>query len=396
MALRIMCSTPFHGNFSSEQRTPYLVAFVAISILTAFIVPLVYYIGYYSYKAIRSLCGRVQPSETAESPPIDSHVPEIVQEAEILSPSDQQPRTLLDEIELTRHLDKAPTNRSWLKFGNQIGETQQTFSDFVARVGEPAPRPLYVQLIGDFSPQDREVIAQVIEFLKVFHRKEVLLSEKNLSMEELKRIKLADFAKRKSTPSEVLPAMAPENGIQIKRRVAPTDFYTNQFHTQFPRADGQYLADIAIDALNVFKQENLPANCDLIAFTKEDLFARALTNYVFGLAQYGGSGIWSQHRFGSDPRQLLLRMLKLSTHEFGHSRVISHCVEKECNMGGYMSVDELDKRPLWYCAEDSAKICYLTGITMKQYYQDLLVFMRKQPEIFSNEINHLEQALSCL
>ena len=67
-------------------------------------------------------------------------------------------------------------------------------------------------------------------------------------------------------------------------------------------------------------------------------------------------------------------MMKISAHEFGHMRGLSHCTDYECNIGGYMSSTELDRRPLFYCLQDTAKICSLGQTSLLGYHKNLLKF----------------------
>ncbi|MBA3239052.1 MAG: hypothetical protein H0T62_11990 [Parachlamydiaceae bacterium] len=137
----------------------------------------------------------------------------------------------------------------------------------------------------------------------------------------------------------------------------------------------------ALNAVHTLKREiNKKANQEslLIAFTNEDLFAKSLTNYVFGLASLTeGVGIWSNARFGNPKNSVqsfqkcLLRMMKISAHEFGHMRGLPHCTDFKCNIGGYMSTLELDERPLLYCLQDTAKICFLSQVSLSDYHQNL-------------------------
>ncbi len=96
-----------------------------------------------------------------------------------------------------------------------------------------------------------------------------------------------------------------------------------------------------------------------------------------------GVGVRSKARFGNPVdgaaafKNCLMRMMKISAHEFGHMRGLPHCVDYECNIGGYMSLKELDSRPLLYCVQDMAKIAYLTQTPLLKMHQNLLNFFQK-------------------
>lgn len=128
-------------------------------------------------------------------------------------------------------------------------------------------------------------------------------------------------------------------------------------------------------------QKKYAKECRLLVLTNDDLYTEALKNFVFGLGT-GSIGLWSKARFG-DPKvnakafeKCLLRMMKISAHEFGHMRGLPHCTDYDCNMGGYMSLTELDNRPLTYCARDSAKICSLGQTSFLKYHKKLLRFFQ--------------------
>lgn len=267
--------------------------------------------------------------------------------------------SLKKELDKVRHLDVKlgpPAEGSWRKFGKRYGEYNQRFSNYHSNHQKvwPDKEPLAVQRLGDFDECDLKIIAITADFLRVFHQKPVSLREEILTMDELKaRDSLHWQNPRKKELAE-----------------------------RFPRKNGQYDAEQAVDLI----QRNLQGKRggDIIAFTSEDLFTPMLSNFVFGVASLTqGAGIWSKARFGDPKKSLqafekcLIRMMKIAAHEFGHMRGIPHCTDYECNIGGYMSLSELDERPLLYCLQDSAKICSLARITLLEYHQRLLTFFEK-------------------
>lgn len=66
--------------------------------------------------------------------------------------------------------------------------------------------------------------------------------------------------------------------------------------------------------------------------------------------------------------------MKISAHEFSHMRNMTHCTDYEFTVCGSMTMDELDERPLLFCAQDTAKICYLTQTPILEHEQKLLDF----------------------
>jgi predicted Zn-dependent protease/phosphatidylglycerophosphate synthase len=115
-----------------------------------------------------------------------------------------------------------------------------------------------------------------------------------------------------------------------------------------------------------------------IAFTTCDLWPGPGWNFVFGQASlHERVGVWSLYRNG-DPeegpaafRLCLLRTLKTAVHEVGHMFSIQHCTAYECGMCGSNHREESDRRPLWFCPECQAKVCWATGADPATRYRQL-------------------------
>jgi archaemetzincin len=95
-------------------------------------------------------------------------------------------------------------------------------------------------------------------------------------------------------------------------------------------------------------------------------------------------GVWSIYRNG-DPnddeasfRLCLLRTLKTATHETGHMFSLAHCTAYECNMCGSNSRGESDRRPVEFCPECLAKLCWATGADPRKRFAKLNEFCREQ------------------
>lgn len=104
-----------------------------------------------------------------------------------------------------------------------------------------------------------------------------------------------------------------------------------------------------------------------IAFTSSDLWPGKGWNFVFGQARLRQRvGVWSLNRFGDpaeseDARLLCLRRtLKLAVHETGHMFSMLHCTAYQCGMCGSNHLQETDRRPLHFCVECMAKVCWAT------------------------------------
>jgi predicted Zn-dependent protease len=363
-----------------NDRCFYWISFIAISVLTLFIVPIIYYI----IEALASLCTPPQRAASTvreSAPPLktEAGVKLTTESGEtvILTPNferdpERKPlyHLLRQEIALTESVDKGPTNKAWLEL--ESADLDQDFEHFAYFFRRLDNKPLYIQLIGQFSEKDKQIVQLTMDFLKSFHRIEVYLVNEILTMEQLKE----------------------ESTIQISDKTRDWD----------GRSVTQYLANEALTALANVKERHATKECHYIAFTSEFLYSRQCANFVFGSGQMGGAGIFSNFLFGSAEKNFRLvteRMMKIAAHEFGHMRFIQHCGKHECNIGGYMSLAELDSRPFYYCSKDTAKLCLNTGVSMKQYYTDLLAYFqafkqKQNSNFFDKEINHVQQKLNIL
>jgi archaemetzincin len=139
----------------------------------------------------------------------------------------------------------------------------------------------------------------------------------------------------------------------------------------------------------------------LICLTSYDLFPGDTWNYVFGQASLDKRvGVWSMWRLGNDNGKraskdlLLARTLKIAVHETGHMFSMRHCTKYECLMSGSNSLDETDRRPLDTCPECTAKIAWAMNYPLKDRYQRLADFWKKQKR-FSEE-DHMRQKYDSL
>lgn len=90
--------------------------------------------------------------------------------------------------------------------------------------------------------------------------------------------------------------------------------------------------------------------------------------------------MWSLFRFW-DPstgdeafRRCLLRTLKTASHETGHMFSLLHCTTHECGMCGSNHQEESDRRPLWFCPECEAKICWAARLDPVVRFRSLAAF----------------------
>lgn len=116
----------------------------------------------------------------------------------------------------------------------------------------------------------------------------------------------------------------------------------------------------------------------LIAFTSTDLYPDETMNYVFGQASLQSRvGVWSLYRLdeNADDKLFLTRTLKIATHETGHMFSIRHCTKYECGMSGTNHLEETDSRPLDFCPECMAKICWISNYEPQERYRRLAKFL---------------------
>ncbi len=360
--------------------------------------------------------------QNQDTPPIVvDEIDEIEDEEELSfdeeeedSAKDKFKKIIQQEMSLIQSLDRklpSPQPDSWREYGEAHGEVNQTFDNHLnshRKSSWPDKRPLYIQRLGTFNDEDLKIISIVSDYLQIFHNLPIQLCKTILTMDQMKEKLLV--LSQQNLKKTCRTNKEKEQQDNIKNWY---DLLMRRMKANFPRANGQYEGDIA---LNLMKETLIPElkknpqeKIQMIAFTSEDLFTQDLSNFVFGCGSLTeGVGIWSKARFGNPSSSLqnfqacLLRMMKISAHEFGHMRGLPHCTDYDCNIGGYMSLQELDKRPLLYCVQDTAKICYLTQTTMLNYHKKVLHFFKNFNSTyqlncdFSKEIKILNKRISVL
>ncbi|QDG49559.1 hypothetical protein FIV42_02035 [Persicimonas caeni] len=130
----------------------------------------------------------------------------------------------------------------------------------------------------------------------------------------------------------------------------------------------------------------------MLGLTMTDLWPGDRWNYVFGQATFSERvGVYSFGRYdptsrlshaapyGLDRRKtMMLRAMKILTHETGHMFGIRHCLHYECNMNGTNSLRELDEQPLHLCPVDLRKLHAATGFDPAARYHDLAGFYERR------------------
>ena len=123
----------------------------------------------------------------------------------------------------------------------------------------------------------------------------------------------------------------------------------------------------------------------VLALTATDLWPGEGWNFVFGQASLTERvGVWSIARYG-DPAEsdeafqtCLLRTLKVAVHETGHMFGFQHCTAYACGMNGSNSAEEMDRGPLPFCPECSAKIWWACQCQPAAWFESLEEFAAQQ------------------
>lgn len=236
-----------------------------------------------------------------------------------------------------------PGPSDWLAHHQEPGQTfrQYVRSDPVVLRGSPR-RVLYIQPLGELSPEQRRIVALTAEFMGLFYSAPVKVS--------------------KELPLSLVPAEA------------------RRHHPEWGMP--QILTTYVLDGILRPRLPDDAAAC--IALTASDLWPGKGWNFVFGQASLRERvGVWSLYRNG-DPaegpeayRLCLLRTLKTAVHETGHMISMYHCTLYECGMCGSNHREESDRRPLWFCPECDAKVWWATGADAVARYRKLAEFCRR-------------------
>ena len=219
-----------------------------------------------------------------------------------------------------------PQPGDWLAEHEEAG---QTFDEYVdVRPVTPTGRRsvIYVQPLGEFTPEQRRIIDLSAEYLGLYMTRTVKVTE------DLSLSIIPDSARRTH----------PEWGME---QVLTTYVLQDVLKPRLPQDAATY-----------------------IAFTASDLWPGEGWNFLYGQAMFRERvGVWSIYRNG-DPaeseeafRLCLLRTLKTASHEVGHTFSMQHCTAWQCNMNGRNHLEESDRSPLWLFTECHAKLSWATN-----------------------------------
>ena len=235
-----------------------------------------------------------------------------------------------------------PKPGEWLDQHEEPGQSFEQYYESRAVTPTGTRTVIYVQPLGAFTEQERQIIDLSAEYLGIYMNRPVRI--------------LHDL------PDSVVPDEA--------RRVHP------QWGVK------QILTTYVLD--DVLKPRLPDDAAAYIAFTATDLWPGRGWNFVFGQASLRDRvGVWSLNRNG-DPAEddaafllCLRRTLKTATHETGHMFSLQHCTAYECNMCGANHREESDRHPLHLCPECHAKVCWATAADPIARYRKLAEFCAK-------------------
>ena len=253
-----------------------------------------------------------------------------------------------------------PKPRDWLYHHKEPGQTFKEYLNSRPVTPRDERRFIYVQPLGEFTDTQRRIVTLAADFIGRSYNVPVAVND--------------------DLPLSLIPKKA--RRLHWGKRQILTGYVLHKVLK--PR-----LADDA---------------AAYIAFTTSDLWPGEGWNFVFGQASLRDRvGVWSINRFGDAHeseegfRLCLLRTMKTGTHELGHMFGMLHCTAYECGMCGSNSLPESDRRPLAFCPECMAKVCWATSADPIERYRKLTDFCQShgltaQADFYDRSIKALAKA----
>jgi len=254
-------------------------------------------------------------------------------------------KELTSAMEIVRPFHKTlgkPKPGEWLERHDEKGQTFKEYLEYNPVRPTKKRKTIYLLPIGKFTDKQKKIITLTEEFMKTFY---------NLPVKTMKTL-----------DDSAIPKKA--------RRVHPT------------WGMKQFLSTYILD--NVLKKRLPKDGVVILGLTATDLWPGRGWNFVFGQASIRHRvGVWSIYRNGNaggtpkDFAQCLRRTVQTAVHETGHMFSMLHCTAYECGMCGSNSREESDGKPLGYCPECMAKVCWLTGVNPTKRFEALDAFCKK-------------------
>ncbi len=234
-----------------------------------------------------------------------------------------------------------PGPNDWLAAHAEPGQTYQQFQRSHPNRPDSQRRIIYLQALGAFPEQQSPPLEKLREYAAAFFQMEV----------------------------KALPPVSVNAGTFTSRTNSTT--IRRQILTE--------------DVLHWLKGKLPTDGFCLLAITMEDLYPEPSWNFVFGQASLTERvGVYSFARYdpafygqarGKDYQELLLlRSMKVLTHETGHAFGLAHCVYFQCVMNGSNHLQESDSRPLHLCPVCLRKLQFSVGFDVVKRYQNLAGF----------------------
>jgi archaemetzincin len=255
------------------------------------------------------------------------------------SPSKEELRQLVERLAPAHRAPDKPDPHGWLAHVSEPGQTFEQYLDGDPTRPAGARRAIYLLPFGELDPQRRRIATLTARYLSIFF---------------------------------CLPARL--------GRPAPEGAFSTRRHPRWGLEQAN-----AEHALNRVLAPRLPDDAAfMLGVTTKDLYPLASWNYVYGLASlHKRVGLVSMYRMGTpvvghapSQRRVMLRTLKIASHESTHMVSAQHCVKYRCNMGGMNYTGELDRRPMALCPECVAKVLWATGCDPVARYRRLARFCR--------------------
>ncbi|BBM86707.1 archaemetzincin [Candidatus Uabimicrobium amorphum] len=220
-------------------------------------------------------------------------------------------------------------------------EPGQTFFQYKKRQKNSKLTTIYIQKLGDFSQEQKQVVALVTRYISSYFQVPVKFT--------------------KPIPLSKIPRSA--------RRIHPS------------WGDKQILTTYI---LRKVLYPNRPKDAiAYIALTGTDLYPRESWNFVYGQASLTHRvGVFSMYRNGdpSSSKELFLRCFlrtaKTATHEIGHMLGMKHCIAFACCMNGSNNREESDRGPLWLCPVCLCKLQWFLPVDLQKRYDELAAIVQ--------------------
>lgn len=250
----------------------------------------------------------------------------------------------------------APNRLDWLSIARERGQTFERFTRVTSNKPSEDRSRIYLQPLGDFTPEQLSLLDQLQRFGRAFFACDVRL----------------------------LRHLAVEGSGITTRRNRYTDVLQLKTRDILPRLAQQVPHDA----------------CCVLAVSAHDLYPHDTWSFVFGEALLDDRvGVFSIARLdpafyakpADEPALLLRRSCKVLAHETCHMLGIAHCIFFKCLMNGSNHLAESDGRPLHLCPVDLRKLHWSLGFDISDRYSHLLSFWRDVG--VSAEVDWIERRL---